>query len=159
MKTSKIGKCFKYVKRFGLKYPGWRILDELGLDKNNNACKCREKNYLSLSAEDREKVLKEWFYERNGYPLDLDNPKTFCEKLQWLKLYDSTPIKTRLADKYLVREWVKETIGEKYLIPLLGVWDSFDEIDFSKLPEAYVLQCNHGSGMNVIVNPRGGENR
>lgn len=73
------------------------------------------------------------------------------EKIQWLKLYDDDPRKTRLADKYLVREYVKEKIGEEYLIPLLGVWDSFDEIDFGKLPDRFVLKTNHGSGSNLIV--------
>jgi hypothetical protein len=68
-----------------------------------------------------------------------------------MKLYDSTYEKTRLADKYLVREWIKDTIGEEYLVPLLGVWDRFEEIDFDKLPENYVLKCNHGSGMNLVV--------
>lgn len=68
-----------------------------------------------------------------------------------MKLYDSTPLKTRLADKYLVRDWVKEKIGEEYLIPLLGVWDSFDEIDFDKLPDQFVLKANHGCGWNIIV--------
>jgi hypothetical protein len=56
-----------------------------------------------------------------------------------------------LADKYLVREWVKERIGEEYLIPLLGVYDKFDDIDFDKLPNQFVIKCNHGSGMNIIV--------
>ena len=83
--------------------------------------------------------------------LDLENPKTFNEKIQWLKLYDSTPLKTRLADKYLVRDWVKEKIGEEYLIPLLGVWDKFDDIDFDKLPDRFVLKCNHGCAYNIIV--------
>ena len=68
-----------------------------------------------------------------------------------MKLYDSTYEKTRFADKYLVREWIKETIGERYLVPLLGVWDRFEDIDFDKLPENYVLKCNHGSGMNLVV--------
>ena len=56
-----------------------------------------------------------------------------------------------MADKYLVRDWVKEKIGEEYLIPLLGVWDTFDDIDFDKLPNQFVLKANHGSGWNIIV--------
>ena len=58
-------------------------------------------------------------------------PRTMTEKIHWLKLYDSTPLKGRLADKFLVREWVADTVGEEYLVPLLGVWDSPDEIDFA----------------------------
>ena len=91
------------------------------------------------------------FYIINGCHLNLDDPQTFNEKIQWLKLYDATPLKTRLSDKYLVRDWVKEKIGEEYLIPLLGVWDCFDDIDFSSLPDKFVLKCNHGSGMNIVV--------
>lgn len=96
-------------------------------------------------------ILKDWFLDCTGEILNLDNPRTFNEKIQWMKLYDSTPIKSRLADKYLVREWVAEKIGEQYLIPLLGVWDSFDDIDFSTLPDRYVLKCNHGCAYNLIV--------
>lgn len=95
--------------------------------------------------------LLHWWYQLKKTHLNLDNPKTFNEKIQWLKLYDSTPIKTRLADKYLVRDWVKEKIGEEYLIPLLGVYDKFDDIDFAKLPKQFVIKCNHGCGYNIIV--------
>lgn len=107
--------------------------------------------YLHLPPEKYEEELTIWYKRTTGENLDLENPKTFNEKIQWLKLYDSTPLKTRLADKYLVRDWVKEKIGEEHLIPLLGVWDSFDEIDFDKLPDQFVLKANHGSGWNIIV--------
>ena len=95
--------------------------------------------------------LKKWYHKRTGKTLDLKNPKTFSEKIQWLKLYDSTPIKTKLADKYLVRDWIKEKIGEEYLIPLLGVWKKADDINFDTLPNQFVLKCNHGCGYNIIV--------
>lgn len=95
--------------------------------------------------------LKDWYRGVMGRDLNLDCPKTINEKIQWLKIYDSTPIKTRLTDKYLVRDWVAEKIGEKYLIPLLGVYDSFDEIDFDKLPKQFVIKTNHGSSWNKIV--------
>jgi len=95
--------------------------------------------------------MKDWFFESTGETLNLDDPQTYNEKIQWLKLHDSTPIKTRLADKYAVREWVKEKIGEQYLIPLIGAWDRFEDIDFDRLPEKFVLKCNHGSGYNIIV--------
>ena len=107
--------------------------------------------YRSLDPSQYEEELKDWYKRRTKKELDLENPKTFNEKIQWLKLYDSTPIKTKLADKYLVREWVKEKIGEEYLVPLLGVWDKFDDIDFDKLPDKFVLKCNHGCGWNLIV--------
>ena len=97
------------------------------------------------------KYLKQWYASVMRKPLNLDVPRSFNEKIQWLKIYDSTPIKTRLADKYLVREWVKEKIGEKYLIPLLGVYDRFEDIDFNQLPGQFVIKCNHGCGYNIIV--------
>ncbi len=91
-------------------------------------------------------------YKKNtGEDLDWNNLRTFNEKMQWAKLYENDPRKTLLADKYLVRDFVKERIGEEYLIPLLGVWNSFDEIDFEKLPDQFVLKTNHGCGTNIIV--------
>lgn len=86
-----------------------------------------------------------------GKKLDLNNPKTFNEKLQWLKIYDRKPEYTRMVDKYEVKKYVAEKIGEEYIIPTLGIWDRFDEIDFDSLPEQFVLKCTHDSGGLVIV--------
>lgn len=85
-----------------------------------------------------------------GKKLDLKNPQTFNEKLQWLKLYDRNPEYTKMVDKYEVRKYIADKIGEEYLIPLLGVWDKFDDIDFSTLPDQFVLKCTHDSGGLVI---------
>lgn len=86
-----------------------------------------------------------------GKKLDLRHPKTFNEKLQWLKLHDRKPEYTKMVDKYEVRQYIKETIGEEYLIPLVGgPWERFDDIDFSKLPKQFVLKCTHDSGSVVI---------
>ena len=82
--------------------------------------------------------------------LNLEDPKTFNEKLQWLKLYDRNPKYTMLVDKYAVREYIASSIGEEYLIPLLGVWNSANDIDFDALPNQFVLKCTHDSG-SVIV--------
>lgn len=82
--------------------------------------------------------------------LDLKNPQTFNEKLQWLKLYDRKPEYTRMVDKHLAKDYIAGIIGREYIIPTLGVWKSFDEIDFDALPEQFVLKCNHGSGDVVI---------
>lgn len=90
------------------------------------------------------------YYCRMGKRLNLKNPHTFNEKLQWLKLYGRRPIDTVLSDKYAVKEYIAKTIGEQYVIPLLGVWDNFDDIDFSKLPNRFVLKCTHDSGGVVI---------
>ena len=98
-----------------------------------------------------EAFLKRKFKLRMGYELDLDNPKTFNEKLQWLKLYDRNPLYTKLVDKYEVRKYIAEKIGEEYLIPLVGgPWNSPEEIDFDALPDQFVLKCTHDSGSVVI---------
>ena len=96
-------------------------------------------------------VLKRKYRRRMRETLNLEHPRKFSEKMQWLKLYDSTPLKTMLADKYLVRQWVADTIGAEYLIPLLGVWSDANDIDFDTLPEKFVLKANHGSKFNIIV--------
>lgn len=82
--------------------------------------------------------------------LSFKNPETFSEKLQWMKLYDRNPEYIKLVDKYEVRNYVSEKIGEEYLIPLLGVYNSPEEIDYDTLPDQFVLKCNHDSGSVVI---------
>lgn len=95
--------------------------------------------------------VKQQFRQIMGYDLDLENPRTISEKLNWLKVYDSIFLKTLCSDKLKVRDYVKEKLGEYLFLPVLGVYDKFDEIDFTKLPKDYVIKCNHGSGMNIIV--------
>jgi glycosyltransferase len=104
-----------------------------------------------LSPPQYRAALKHWYWLFKGRPCHLEAPRTMTEKIHWLKLYDSTPLKGRLADKFLVREWVADTVGEEYLVPLLGVWDSPDEIDFASLPTSFVLKATHGSGWNILV--------
>lgn len=94
--------------------------------------------------------LKLRFWARVGKRLDFKTPKTFNEKLQWLKINDKNPEYTKMVDKYEVRDYISEKIGEEYLIPLLGVWDKFEEIDFDSLPNQFVLKCTHDSGGLVI---------
>ena len=90
------------------------------------------------------------YRERLGRTLSLENPQTFTEKIQWLKLYDRNPSHTLKADKYSVREFVKQTIGEQHLVNLLGVYDRAEDVDFDALPRQFVLKGTHGSGMNII---------
>ena len=85
-----------------------------------------------------------------GYTIDWRHPRTYNEKLQWLKLYDRKPQYTQMVDKYRVKQWVADRIGEKYIIPTLAVYHSVDEIDLSQLPDQFVLKCNHDSGSVVI---------
>ena len=85
-----------------------------------------------------------------GKRLDFKNPIGFNEKLQWLKIYDRKPEYTMMSDKYKAREYIAEKIGEEYLIPLLGVWNNADDIDFDNLPNCFVLKCNHDSSSVCI---------
>lgn len=90
------------------------------------------------------------FFRRMGRFPNLKNPQTFNEKLQWLKLYDRKPEYTTIVDKYEAKRHVAEHIGEEYVIPTLGVWDKFEDIDFESLPNQFVLKCTHDSGGLVI---------
>ena len=94
--------------------------------------------------------LKLVYWGETSKKLNLDAPVTYNEKLQWLKLYDRKPEYIKYADKYTVRSYISETIGEQYLIPLLGVYDSVEEINWDSLPNQFVLKCTHGSGCNII---------
>lgn len=87
--------------------------------------------------------------------LDLTNPLTFNEKLQWLKLHNRVPEYTVMVDKYEVKEYVASKLGAEYIIPTLGVWETFDDIDFEKLPNQFVLKCTHDSGGLVICRDKG----
>jgi hypothetical protein len=94
--------------------------------------------------------LKLVYWGETGKKLNLDVPVTYNEKLQWLKLYDRKPEYIKYADKYAVRSYIRETIGEQYLIPLLGVYENVEEINWDLLPNKFVLKCTHGSGANII---------
>lgn len=100
---------------------------------------------------DDEKYLKRMFRAIIGRELDLENPQTMNEKLQWLKIHNRKPEYTMMADKYLVRDYIRKKLGEEYLIPLLGAWDSPDEINFDTLPDRFVLKCNHNSGLGMYI--------
>lgn len=88
--------------------------------------------------------------------LDLENPKTFNEKLQWLKLYyyPQNDLAVKCADKYRVREYIKDKGYENTLVPLLGVWDNVEDIDWDSLPNKFVLKCNHGCAYNIVCNDK-----
>ena len=86
-----------------------------------------------------------------GKSLNLKNPQTYNEKLQWLKLYDRKPLYTKLVDKVTVKDYVAQIIGKDYIIPTLGIWDSFDEIDFDSLPSQFVLKANHSGNSEGVV--------
>lgn len=97
------------------------------------------------------KYIEHKFEAKMGRELHLEAPITMNEKLQWLKLYDRQTQYVQLVDKYLVRSYIADQIGEQYLIPLLGVWDDPDDINFDELPNQFVLKCNHNSGLGMCI--------
>ena len=108
----------------------------------------QHRNYTDVLSD--KLYLKIIFKIKLGYPLNLRNPQTFNEKLQWLKIYDRNPLYTKLVDKYEVRKYITENIGEEYLIPLIGVYEKFEDINFEELPNQFVIKCTHDSGGVVI---------
>ena len=90
------------------------------------------------------------FLKNFGRLINFSNPQTYNEKLQWLKIYNRDPFYNMLVDKYRVKDDVSRAIGDEHVIKLLGVWNSFDEIDFDTLPNQFVLKCNHDCGGIVI---------
>lgn len=148
---SKVRQIIARTSYYGIEYPIDYLLVAMGKRRKLRSVSRKEKNYPALNPEEQIRELGKWFYATTGEKLDLQHPVTFNQKLQWCKVMDQNPLKAKLADKYLVRDWVAEKIGSQYLVPLLGVWERFDDIDFSKLPDKFALKCNHGSGWNLIV--------
>ncbi len=106
---------------------------------------------MSLNEKEYPKYLSQAYYIKIGQKLRLRNPKTINEKIQWLKIYDNQPIKTKLTDKILVRDWIEKKIGKEYLKPALWIGKSFDLIPFEILPEKFIIKTNHGCNWNVII--------
>lgn len=127
---------FDLLKKFGMD-PGYYSIVALGRVLNGNA------NMDSI-------YLKLLYRYKLGKKLDLKKPQTYNEKIQWMKVHYRNPLYTQLADKYGVREYISKKIGEEYLIPLIGVYDKFDDIDFDTLPDQFVIKCTHDSGGLVI---------
>jgi hypothetical protein len=114
----------------------FKVANNIGLLKYMNDRQYSELKYMLVTGE----------------RLNLDEPKSFNEKIQWLKLYDHNSEYTKLVDKYKVKQYISDTLGKEYVIPLVGgPWESFDEIDFEQLPNCFVLKTNNGSGAVVIV--------
>ena len=101
--------------------------------------------------EDYPKLLEKRYKELTGINMNIFNPTTYSEKIQWLKLYDPNPLRTDLTDKVKVREWIRNTIGQEYLVPIYGIYNNFEEIEFDRLPDKFVIKTNHASGWNIVV--------
>ena len=104
---------------------------------------------------DDEKYLKKMYKSKFKLDLDLEHPKAYTAKLQWLKIHDRKDLYTILADKAAVRDYIKDKLGEEYLVPVFAIYNSVDEIDWDALPERFVLKCTHGSGCNIICTDKG----
>lgn len=126
----KLNKIIKYIMN-----PSFFLVK---LD-NKGLIRLSDKKYIEIN------------YKRNiGKKLNINNPKTFNEKLQWLKINNQKDEYTKLVDKYEVKQYIKEKIGEEYVIPTIGVYDKFEEINFDELPDKFVMKCTHDSGGLVI---------
>ena len=109
--------------------------------------KLSEKKIIKLDDKKYIEILYKAVFDKE---INLDNPKTFNEKLQWLKLYNRNPQYTKMVDKYEVKKYISNVLGEEYVIPTLGIYESFDDIDFEKLPKQFVIKCTHDSKSIVI---------
>lgn len=150
------------LKHFGAKAVIYHmlLLKNINVEKYRTLYWCElEKKYATLDDKQLAMYLKHIYEKIVNNNLNYKSAETFTQKIQWMKIYDNTSIKSRLADKYEVREWITKKIGSHYLIPLLGVWDSFDEIDFNKLPKSFCLKTNHGSAMNYVVKDKSKMNK
>jgi len=137
-----MSRVWNYLRGNILYLPEWKI--EITKEKYF------EKKGLS------EYYLKKWYKKKTGMSLNLENPQTFTEKQQWLKIHSATKEKTLCADKYLVRDYVEKIIGAEYLIPIISInqkkcFTNACEISYESLPQAFVIQCNHGAHMTHIV--------
>lgn len=127
----------------------WNTLRKLITDRDYRTDRLAKAGFYN-HLDDRA-FIEKVYRARMGRPLNLEAPQLFSEKLQWLKLYDRKPLYTQLVDKYRVREYIAEKIGGEYLVPLLGVWEDPDDIDFDTLPDQFVLKCNHNSGTGMCI--------
>lgn len=132
-------KLKKYAKA------GWNLLSNKDYRFLFNANRGRYDNMPD------DEYLKRMFKASVGYDLNLDKPRSFNEKLQWLKLYNRNPDYTKMVDKCTAKEYAAQLIGEQHIIPTLAVYDSPKDIDFASLPNQFVLKCNHNSGLGMYI--------
>ena len=117
------------------------------------------RKFYKLTEKEIRYALEIQFEKKTGYKLNLDNPKTFSEKIQWLKLYYHNPLLTKCADKVEVRDYIKDIVGEKYLVPYLGVYTNPKEIEFEKLPNQFIIKTNWGCKQNILCKDKSAFNK
>lgn len=125
------------------------------IQKFNTVCKSPSTIFVKIWRLFEPFVSDEFFLKfafrlRVGYWPNFDQPRSYNEKLQWLKLYDKHPEYTQLVDKVATKDIVADLVGEKYIIPTIGIWNSVDEIEWDKLPAQFVLKASHDSGGVVV---------
>lgn len=148
----------KRISRYGLFVAGAQWLAAFGIIKEEKLERVMEKHYYSkLTKDDMYRELTE-LYNLHGLDDDIRHPTTFTGKINWIKINGDLDTMAKLADKYLVKKWVQEKIGEKYLIKTLGVWEKVDDIDFESLPDQFVFKANHGCGFIYVVRNKSKEN-
>lgn len=138
----------------------WKFLRKIKSDfqkKKNykNALKMKECDYENYLISRYSEFMNKYEYTK-GKTLSLDNPITFSEKSQWLKLYDQDPRKPIFSDKHKVRKYIQDILGEQYLVPVISIdnkdfFDKINDLKFEQLPKSFVIKCNHGSHMNIVV--------
>lgn len=151
---SLLNKVFISLKKFGFSYTFYFTLSKLGFKVNIpvKALLKKQHYYEKLSLDEKKKDLSTFFFNSTGRKLNIENPETFCDKLQWMKFNDSTQLKANLSDKYLAAKLISERYGSRIkIVKQLGYWSDAKDIDFSKLPDSFALKCNHGSAMNILV--------
>lgn len=153
----KLSGHIRTIRTLGISYEILYCIKQLtGAGEDSRICEMLEEKesryFAGLSHEEIKEELIVDFTKRFGYRPDIDHPETFNEKIMWSKLNDRDPMRTLLSDKEAVRDWVIEKLGtDKYCVRRYGTWNSFDEIDFDKLPDSFILKTNHGFATNVIV--------
>ena len=125
--------------------------------KSLNSLRLRYINYHRknpFSFKDDKYFIAFYFQKKMGYPINLRNPKTINEKLNWMKLFDRNPIYPQFSDKWSCRSYVSQKIGSRFLKPIIGVYETVEEVPWQKLPEKFVIKASHGSGWNIICDDR-----
>lgn len=107
------------------------------------------KENILFNLQNKDKMVRH--LRAHGFHGDFENPKTISEVMQWLNIYDANPLKSKCGDKILLREYAKEVLGEDICVPLIKTWDSAKDVDFSILPNRFIIKCNHGSAMNCTI--------
>lgn len=144
----KLFEIYKKANKYIVKFLGKKLFS---FASNSKYRKLYKKRFKGLTKDEERYILETQFKRSFGYELNLTNPQSFNEKMQWLKLYYRDPLLTKCSDKVLVRDYIKELIGEEYLVKSLGIYDNPESIDFDNLPNKFVIKVNWGSGQNIIV--------